>query len=140
MEASFEVGLATPSQVDGLWSQVADGLRIGADRCGGDISTHYMWEECRAGRCFLVVVSFEGTVFGASVWRFEPWGNKTVFRCLAWYGRELDKWLADHRAVSERMARAGHADKIVAEGRRGLQAIFPEAKILRYLYEVDLNV
>lgn len=138
MEAGFVVALANPSQVDGVWEKVVDGLQRALDNTGNDISAHTLWAECRAGTSFLVVVSSGDQIKGASVWRFETWDHEVVFRCLSWYGEDVDKWLADHRKVSEQMARAGQADSIVAEGRKGLQAMFPEAKVLRYLYKVEL--
>jgi hypothetical protein len=132
------VALAGAHQVDGLWSQIADGLEHACRKTGGDLTAHYLWTECRSGRAFLVVVSAE-TIIAASVWRFEQWTTGRKLRCLALYGVGMKDWLRPHRKLIEDLAKVGGATSLVTEGRKGFQRIFPAARVLRLLYEEPLQ-
>ena len=130
------IALAGTHQVDGLWPRVAEGLERACLATGGDMTAEYLWSECRSGRAFLVII---GDCIGASVWRFEKWATGRKLRCLAVYGADMPSWLDDHRAMIEQMAKVGGATAIVAEGRTGWARLFPEAVVLRQLYEVVLK-
>lgn len=130
-------------QVDGLWSQIAEGLEHACRKTGGDITAHYLWTECRAGRAFLVVATaptkLGHEIIAASVWRFEQWSSGRKLRCLSLYGRDMKSWLADHRKLTLEMAKTGGATALVTEGRPGWARVFREAKTLRVLLEEQLT-
>jgi len=129
------IEVAGVQQVDGLWGLVADGMERACRKTGGDLTSDYLWTECRSGRAFLVVVVRDTDIIAASVWRFEKWTTGRKLRCLALYGRHMRDWLGAHRKMIEQMARVGGATALVTEGRAGFQRVFPEARVLRQLYE-----
>lgn len=135
---AISIALAGVHQVDGIWAQVADGLEHACRKTGGDLTADYLWSECRSGAAFLVVISREQELLGASIWRFEKWSSGKKLRCLALYGKHLCDWLQQHIEFTKAMASAGGATSLVTEGRRGFQRVFPKAKVLRQLYEVAL--
>lgn len=133
------VKLVGVTQVDGVWSSVAGGLEKACRKTGGDLTSDYLWSECRAGRAFLAVVTRDQNIIAASVWRFEKWTSGTKLRCLALYGSGLKSWLPEHMEFLNELAKAGGAKTLVSEGREGFKKIFPKARILRTLYEVELT-
>lgn len=137
-QAAYQLSLASVPDVDRVWTMVAEGLENACRETGGDITADYLWSECRAGAAFLVVIERGGDIAGASVWRFEKWSSGKKFRCLVLYGRNMSDWLAEHRRLTLRMARVGGANGIVAGGRKGWERLFPDAKVLKQIYEVPL--
>ena len=138
MVANTRIELAGVHQVDAVWSAVAEGLEHACRKTGGDISADYLWGECRGGHAFLVVISRDNEILGASVWRFEKWTSGKKLRCLALYGKHICDWLEQHVEFTKAMAKAGDATALVTEGRRGFQRMFPKARVLRQLYEITL--
>lgn len=126
-------------QVDLLWPFIADGMALACERTGGDLTAGYLWQECRSGRAFLVVSQDGAAVNGASVWRFETWQTGTKLRCLSAWGEGMDLWRDAMRAHVAAMQREGGANGVVAEGREGWKRVFPQARAIRTLYELDLN-
>lgn len=111
------IRLAGPADVDRAWPLIAEGLREACERTGGDISPGYLWQECRAMRCFLLVANDEATITGASVWRPETWGGGEVLRCLAMYGREDD--FRDLAEAALAVMKGCGATRVMFEGRKG---------------------
>lgn len=133
------ISLASVPEIDRVWGHVSDGLERACQRTGGSLTAHYLWSECRSGAAFLVVITGDDGLLGASVWRFEDWSSGRKLKCLALYGRRMRDWLEQHRTFSEQMARAGGATALVTEGRLGWQRVFPKARLLSQSYEVSLN-
>ena len=136
----FRVELAGAHQIDGLWPAVAEGLERACQETGGDLTADYLWSECRAARAFLMLVIEDDSIAAASVWRFEKWTSGKKLRCLALYGKvgQMADWLDAHRKATIDMAKLGEATALVTEGRAGFARIFPEARVLRQLYEVAI--
>lgn len=134
-----QLSLAGAHEVDRVWPAVAQGIEDSCRRTGGDLTGDYLWSECRAGRAFLVVIALHSEIIGASVWRFEKWTSGRKLRCLALYGRDIKSWLGEHQKFTENMARTGDATAIVTEGRVGWGRLFPKARVLRQLYEMELT-
>lgn len=135
----FRFSLAGCHEVDGIWPSVARGLEHACRKSGGDLTADYLWSECRSGRAFLCIVSDGPAICAASVWRFEKWSSGKKLKCLALYGQGMRGWLDGHRAFTVEMAKAGGASSIVTDGRAGWGRLYPEARILRQTYEVDVT-
>jgi hypothetical protein len=134
---TYRVEFVGPQLVDQIWQHVSDGLQHACLKTGGDIDSHYLWTECRSGRATLMVIA-DDKIIGASVWRIDRWADGNVCRCLCLYGENMRGWLAQHVEKVKELAKLGHADRLVTEGRPGFERIFPQAKVLRKLYEVRL--
>ena len=102
------------------------------------MTADYLWSECRSGKAFLVIVTQGKEILAASVWRFEAWSTGCKLRCLGMYGTKMKQWLEDHRAFTLEMARVGGATSLVTDGRLGWERIFPQARILRQTYEIEI--
>ena len=131
----YSVDLVPTTHVDEIWPHVADGLEFACKKTGGDITASYLWGECRGGHAYLCIVRATGRVVGASVWRFEDWTTGRKFRCLGLYGKDFAKWRDDHVKLAKRIMEQGGADSIVTAGRKGWGELFPDAKIIKTLYE-----
>lgn len=132
----MKIGIATSQEVDALWPLFAGRLQEACTRTGGDISSGDLWQMCRSGNAFLVVIS-DGPEFVASlIMQFQNWSGKQVMRCLGIVGERMDEWLPMAREFIATMAKNGGATSFVAEGREGWARIFPTARKLRVTYEV----
>lgn len=132
--ASTRIDLLGVHQIDGHWSLVTEGFQKAC--LDTDLTSHYLWVECRAGRAFLAIVSRDEKVIGAAVFRFEDWPSGCRLRCVILYGRDLAEWVAQLRTFTEELARVGGAVAIVAAGRMGFERVFPEATVTRQSYEM----
>lgn len=130
--------LAGIHQVDQVFPLVAEGIETACRNTGGDTSAAELWRECRSGRAFLTVIIDGNEVVGADILRFEDWTTGKKLRCLALWCKQKD-WLPEHLDFVTRMAKAGGASSLVAEGRKGFERVFRNAKVLRELFEVELT-
>ena len=134
----YKLELVPSHMVDGIWHHVSDGLEDACLHTGGDTNSHYLWTECRSGRAFLMLIVKDDVVIGASVWRFENWAIGTVLRNMGLYGEAMKDWKDQHVEKIEQLAKLGNANHIATEGRVGLARLFPEAKIMRQLYVLEI--
>lgn len=135
----MRIAIANSAEVDQLWPIFAQKLQIACERTGGDISSGDLWQMCRSGNAFLVIVLDEEEQFKAAlIMQFQKWTAKQVMRCLAIVGDEMDAWLPMARDFIGQMARNGGATSFIAEGREGWSRVFPKAKTLRTTFEVEI--
>ncbi len=123
--------------IDGAFQHVTQGLQKSCDRSGGDLDAAYLHRECRSGQAMLVVSS-DDTIDGAVVLRFENWSGKSVLRTLALWCDGEGAWEALNAKAHEIGKQFG-AKSLIAEGRKGWERRYPNAKILRQLYEIGLD-
>lgn len=134
----MKVSLVPVPNIDAIWPFLRDGFHRSVMKTGGDIETGDLWVQCRAGVAFLLVAIEGEQVRGASIWRAETWQTGRKLRCLALYGTGMSDWIQDMKELAARVARECGATALVSEGRPGWVKIFPEAKVLRSLYEETL--
>jgi hypothetical protein len=132
------IAIANAAEVDQFWPAFAQRLQIACDETGGDISSGDLWQMCRSGNAFLVLVLDEAGFKAALIMQFQKWTAKQVMRCLAIVGDDMAAWLPMARDFIAKMARDGGATSFIAEGREGWTRIFPAARRLRTTYEVEL--
>ena len=124
--------------VDGVWPSVKDGFQKASDRFGGDLTVGELWQGCRAGHVYLFVVHDDQKVVAATAWKPELWRSGPKFRCLALYGKGVREWKDALRVQVERAAKSCGATSLIADGRLGWKAIYPDAKVLRVVYEAAI--
>lgn len=125
--------------VDGVWGRVSRGFQRASDRFGGDLTPGELWQMCRTGQAHLFVVHDDQQIVAATAWRFEIWGKGPRYRCLALYGKGVMEWKDQLRTSVENAARDCGAAGLIADGRLGWKAIYPDAKVLRVVYETPLT-
>lgn len=125
-------------QIDGAFEHVAKGLQLSCERGGGEIDAAYLHRECRSANAVLVVVTEKDQHLGAVVLRFENWSGRSVLRTLALWCDGPGVWDAINSKAHEIGKQFG-VKSLIAEGRRGWERRYPNAKVLRQLYEVDLD-
>jgi len=124
--------------IDMIWPQVREGLQRSIMKTGGDLTTAELWQGCRRGDFFLLAV-FEGNaVKAASVWQPQAWQTGQKLRCLALYGAGMKEWIGDMHEAAKELARSCGATSIVSDGRAGWKPIFPQARVLRVVYEEQI--
>lgn len=135
----MRIAIANSAEVDQYWQTFAPRLQTACDETGGDISSGDLWQMCRSGNAFLVLI-LDGDAFKAAlVMQFQKWTGKQVMRCLAIVGDDMAAWLPMARDFIGQMARDGGATSFIAEGREGWTRIFPAARRLRTTYEVEIT-
>ncbi len=134
----MKIGIANAAEVDQVWPRFSARLQAACDRTGGDISSGELWQMCRSGQAFCVVVFNDEGPKAILIMQFQKWVSKTVMRCLGLVGDGVDEWLPAAREFIANMAREGGATSFVAEGRDGWAKLFPDAKKLRITYEVQI--
>ena len=135
----MNIGIATPSEVDGFWPAIAERLQAACERMGGDLSSGDLWQMCRSGNAFLVLVVDDREIVAALIMQFQNWSGKQVMRCLGIVGDRMNEWLPMAKGFIEKMARDGGAKSFVSEGREGWAKVFPTARKLRVTYEVAID-
>lgn len=134
----MRIGIANAAETDAVWPLFSSRLQAACERTGGDISSGELWQMCRSGNAFCVVVFDETGPKAILIMQFQKWTAKTVMRCLGIVGDGVDEWLSAAREFIANMAREGGATSFVAEGRDGWAKLFPDAKKLRITYEVQI--
>lgn len=138
-DKSPRVSLVACPLVDQIWPFVTYGLEHACRKGGGDIGSDYLWGLCRSGGAYLMVVADGEQIIGASVWNFEKWSSGRKFRCLSLYGEKFGEWAEQMQELVMKVARDGGADSLVTEGRRGWAKRYPQARLLRTTYEMDVK-
>lgn len=137
------IAVVPTHQVDQVWGLIADGIESACQATGGDISAGDLWQQCRSGSAFLIVVHEGDDVLGASVWRFERWSSGPKLRCLALYGKNLIRWIGQLREVAIQIMNDCGAKSLVAEGLEKWEPLFrrlcPNAKRRWVLYEEEID-
>lgn len=134
----MKIGIANAAEVDQIWPRFSARMQAACERTGGDISSGELWQMCRSGQAFCVVVFNDEGPKAVLIMQFQKWVSKTVMRCLGIVGDGVDEWLPAARDFIANMAREGGATSFVAEGRDGWAKLFPDAKKLRTTYEVQI--
>lgn len=134
----MNIGIATSAEVDAFWPFFSERLQEACLRTGGDLSSGALWQMCRSGNAFLVVVVEDGAILAALIMQFQNWSGKPVMRCLGIAGERMEEWLPMAKDFITKMAKDGGAVSFVSEGREGWSRIFPTARKLRVTYEVEI--
>lgn len=124
--------------IDSIWEHVGPMLQRAQDKCGDDISVGQLWQMCRSGNAFLVIVKDDSAILMSCVVQFQPWSRGTVLRVLTLAGSRLEKWQDKVKTFLNDMGRSNGAIGVVAEGRDGWAAIFDEPKKLRSTYFMEI--
>lgn len=133
----LRLGLASVSEIDRLWPLLSDGLGKACKRCDSQWTAGELWQLCRSGNAFLILVYDDDKIWSAGVWRFETARPGPVFRCIMMYGENMRAWLNMAREFIEKLAKENGAKALVAEGRQGWGRVFGAQKIGRD-YEVEI--
>jgi hypothetical protein len=134
----MKIGIANAQEVDQVWPLISSRLQKAQERYASSLSSGDMWQLCRSGNAFLVVVWDDADLKGALIMQFQRWASKQVMYCMAIVGDGVSEWMPMARAFISQMAKDGGAESFVAEGRDGWAAIFPDARKLRVTYEVAI--
>jgi len=134
----IQVKLLGPHEIDAIWPMISGGMQRSCDKTGGELSSGYLWQECRSGHAFLFIAWEETELLGAAVVRFETWPNGMRLRGLGLCGRDMKRWFGLMKAEVIQRGREGGAVAWIDLGRPGLRKYLKDAKILGTLYEVAL--
>lgn len=135
----MNIGFASAAEVDALWPLVGERMERACRRYRSNHTAGDLWQMCRSGQAYLMVAHDTETVLMASVWRFETWPDATVFRCLCLVGQRARVWASMARDAASNAARSGGATVLTASGRRGWEAMFPDAREVSRTYEVSID-
>lgn len=106
---------------------------------GGDLTSDYLWGLCRSGSAFLIAVADGEHVIGGAVLQFERWTSGRKLRVMCLYGERMAEWADQAKDLFFKIARDGGASSIVTDGRAGWARRYPEARVLRTTFEMDVK-
>lgn len=134
----MRIGIANSAEVDEIWPSISGKVQATCDKSGGDLSSGDLWQMCRSGQAFLVVIMDDSGPVATIIVQFQKWNRRTVLRCLSIDGERMSEWLNEAMAYISNMGRNGGASSLIAEGRDGWARVLPQAKKLRITYEVEI--
>jgi hypothetical protein len=115
----MKIGIANAAEVDAVWPSIAKEMQRGCDKTGGGMSAGDLWQMCRSGNAFLLLIFTNEEIVCSSVWRFENWPSGTVFRCMGLSGHSMKVWVKGLYDFAMQQAQFGGTDRLIAEGRPG---------------------
>jgi hypothetical protein len=128
----MKVELCPVYMVDAVWPSLQKGFSAAVEKTGGDLSEIDLRVAARTGQGFLFI-AYEGQeVRGASLWRTDAWASGQRFRCLALFGKGMADWIY---LMRDEVKKVAGSMWLVADGRSGWPAPFPDVKKLRVVYE-----
>ncbi len=130
--------LVSVHQVDQFWPLLANGMAKSCKRSGGGIVAGDVWRECRSGAAWLIVARDDSGIQGASVWYLQTGASGAWLRCMALFGVNMKIWKDDMRLLARRIAADCGAVGLQSDGRRGMKAMYPAARVKRVYYEEAL--
>jgi hypothetical protein len=132
------IRLVPVAEVDQVWPAIAEGMAEACRRCGDDVTPWHLFSWVRRSDALLFVATADEQIKAALVVRPEQWGGRNILRILALTGWDIDRWLpelAAHRDWPDAL----DATSVVFEGREGWKRKLPKARVVRSIYEVDME-
>lgn len=127
----FEI--VKPADVDALWPQMAAPMQRACERCNSTLVAGELWQMCRSGHAFLMIIHDGEGIYSGQIWRFDA----ARFRCIMMYGHHMRLWIGLAQEVITRIAKENGAVALVAEGRDGWARVLKTKKNGRD-YEVTI--
>jgi hypothetical protein len=133
-----KIGIAATHEIDALWESVGPMFARATERFGDDLSPGELWQMCRSGNAFLLLVFNDDGVILACCFRFDRWSKGTVLRVLSLAGDEMALWQEQAVDFLMKTAKANGATRIIAEGRKGWERVYKNTRVLRCTYELEI--
>ena len=137
----LKIGITGLHEVDEVWPSIRDGMAKACKRSATDsgFTPGELWQMCRSGRAFLILVFDENKIFMSSIWEFQSMNGTPVFRCLMMTGKDMKSWIDDARRWVSGLAAENGAKALVSRGRRGWLRVFgaEETSTGDYVLEID---
>jgi len=135
------IRLVPAGEVDQVWPDIAEGMKEACRRCGDDVSVWHLFSWVRRSDALLFIAAADigpEESQAALVVRPEQWGGRPVLRILALTGWDIDRWLPELAAHRDWPDMLG-AKTVIFEGREGWKRKLPQARVVRSIYEVDMD-
>jgi hypothetical protein len=116
----MQIGLASVHEIDRLWPQLVAGVTKAIKRADSRYTAGDLWQMCRSGNGYLVLVYDQERIWSAGIWRFE----NDRFRCVMMHGDNMSAWLNLVREYITRIAKENGAVALTCSGRRGWARMF----------------
>lgn len=122
------------AQVERAWVEALPLVQRIADSAP-DLTLSELWQSLRSGESEMWLAGTDAGHEAAAITRLRPWGGGTAAYVLGVASHDGRSWRSIIPAWREALKARG-AEKIIIEGRTGWKRIFPEARLLRQVYEV----
>jgi hypothetical protein len=128
------IRLIPVNEVDAVWPAIADAMERGCMKARSDLTAWDLYQHCRRGASFLVVVEKGGIPYGACVLDLK---RDRTLDVVAFAGRDLEDWLPD--LLQWEWLDTMGVTRVVAEGRNGLidrlHDMIPGIRVIRQVVE-----
>ncbi len=137
------IRLAGLFEIDAIWPHIAAGINECCERVRSDMTPDWLLTQCRRGDAFLFVIEEAETgilgkrVLAALIGRSLGYGGDKVLFVNALWGRGMDTWIAE--LLASPWPRDLGFSKVVFEGRKGWEGALPNVRVIRQVYELDLE-
>lgn len=125
--------------IDAVWPKVSGYFAAAIDGHGDDFSTGELWQMVRSGHAFLLIVREGERIDAGVVVRFDKWAKGSILRILALGGVDMKAWKPLFLDFMQTLAKDNGASRILAEARPGMGKAFPQAKLLRCVYVMEID-
>lgn len=132
------VHIAPNHMIDGLWHKAGALLQKACDKVPSDVTVADLWQMCRSGNAYLMVAVNEEDMEMAAVFQFQRYENEMVLKCLCLGGSKREEWAEMAQEKAFEMAKDGGAKRVVYQGRKGWEKVFPGLKVVSYIYEIEV--
>lgn len=135
----MKIGIAAPHEIDGLWVTVGPMFTRATERFGDDLTPGELWQMCRSGGAFLLLIFNDDGIILACCFRFDMWSKGSVLRILSLAGDEMALWHDEAIGFLTKTAKDNGASRIIAEGRKGWERVYKKTRVLRCTYEMEID-
>ena len=111
----MKIEIAAVADVDRVWPVIAKDIQAACIYSPEPITAGELWQKCRAGFAFLILVHDSERIWSASIVQFD--GN--ALRVLCMTGTGMKAWFKDYYELVQQMAKDNGATRLLAKGRRG---------------------
>lgn len=116
----MKIAIAAPHEVDAVWPMVSAGFLKACKRSGeGDVTPGYLWQLCRSGNAYLLLVWDDAEIRMASVWQFRTSDDEPVFHNMMMFGTGMRDWARQAHQWINDLAKDNGAVWLTWSGRRG---------------------
>lgn len=125
------------AEIDHYFPKCVALVQKALDCSGGDMTAHYLFQQCRIGRAFLYV-DIPEAIKNVAVFQFEDWKGKCVVRVLTLSatGGGGNDWAESIRQLAEYCE--PFSNKIVFYGREGWKRRLPGVRVKSVEYELEI--
>ena len=131
------IEIVAPNDVDKVWPLISEQIVACTVKTPTDMSAGEFWQLCRSGGAYLIIAHDGGTIYSATIWRFQA----GLFTALMMVGHDAGLWFKQLVDFASELSRTNGSTGLAFTGRKGLGHLLKthlgKANIVRHTYFVE---